>query len=387
MHPPVKPALRINLPMFILHVIEPFASGIALFVKSLTEIMPDDLHIIIHGERKKVMTAVEVKRNFPKKNVRFLRWRSVRRAIDPYHDLLALTELYHIFSRLKKKNMVDAVHLHSSKSGLLGRAASRMAGISNVIYTPNGASFLAARNPFSRFFYRQMEKIGHRLGGKVICCSISELEEYMRLGIKGGYINNGIDTGRQAITIREKRKGIFTIVTSGRIVAQKNPYLFNRIAARLQEMERIEFVWIGDGDCKKMLTSKNIRVTGWVDNSEVHQIVKTADMYLSTSLYEGLSFAVLEALAMKKPVLLSNCTGNSDIVKKGLNGDLFSGEEEAINRILQYYTNPEMIHVMGSYGEEICKKEFDVKQNFKLYRNLYEGLPDDFHGNPYWSFV
>ena len=134
--------------MIVVHIVEPFAAGIAVFVRSLTEVMPDDIHIVIHGERKNVMTASDVKKNFPKQNVRFIRWRSAQRSIDPVKDIFALTELYTILRRLKRKDLVDAVHLHSSKSGLLGRAACRMAGITNVFYTPNGAPFLSSKNMF-----------------------------------------------------------------------------------------------------------------------------------------------------------------------------------------------------------------------------------------------
>ena len=55
--------------MKVVHVIEPFAAGVAVFVKSLAETMSDDLHIIVHGERKDVMPAPEVKKLFPRENV------------------------------------------------------------------------------------------------------------------------------------------------------------------------------------------------------------------------------------------------------------------------------------------------------------------------------
>jgi glycosyltransferase involved in cell wall biosynthesis len=373
--------------MTIVHIVEPFAAGIAVFVRSLTETMPDDMHIVVHGERRQVMSAAEVKKSFPRKNVRFIRWRSARRSIDPIMDLMALTELYKMLRRLKRKNLVDAVHLHSSKSGLLGRAACRMAGINNVFYTPNGASFLSARNVFTRYMYRQFEKLGYRFGGKVVCCSVSELEEYLKLGIDAGYINNGIEMDKQSRGVTGKNSGSkFRIVTSGRILSQKNPSLFNAVASYFEEMDQIEFVWIGDGTDRKLLTAKNITVTGWLDNSGVHEEVAAADIYLSTSLYEGLSFGVLEALSMKKPVLLSNCTGNTDVVKKGINGDLFNGVDDAIVKILQYYTNPDMLHVMGAFSEEICRAEFDVNRNFKTYRDLYAGLHLTAGNRAKWSF-
>lgn len=373
--------------MVIVHVVEPFATGIAVFVKSLTEAMPDDTHIIIHGERKDVMTAEMVKKSFHSKNVRFIKWHSAQRSITPAKDIFAFSELYTILRRLNQKKLVDAVHLHSSKSGLLGRLACRMAGIKNVFYTPNGASFLSANYKVTRYFYQQLEKIGNRLGGKVICCSPSELEEYLRLGINAEYVNNGVevDNKRHQVSIKTDKK--FRIVTSGRIETQKNPDLFNAVASYFEDMDQIEFMWIGNGPGEKALTAKNIAVTGWLDRKKVHEYLATSDIYLSTSKYEGLSFAVLEALALKKPVLLSNCTGNIDLVKRGINGSLFSTQADATVKILRYYSNREMLPLMGEYSKEICKTEFDGKQNFKIYREIYAGSLNEMNKGTKWSFT
>lgn len=359
--------------MTILHVVEPFAAGIAVFVKSLTETMPDDVHIIIHGERKHVMSACEVKKTFPQKNIRFIRWQSAQRTVNPLKDFLAFSELYKIIRRLKKKNLVDAVHLHSSKSGLLGRAACRLAGIENVVYTPNGAPFLSGSSALSNFFYQQLEKLGNSFGGKVICCSESEFNEYKKIGIKGAYINNGISIDKDVLTTGRAGKK-FRVITSGRIVAQKNPALFNAIARYFEEFEDFEFIWAGDGVDRACLTAKNILITGWLDTEDVKTLVAQSDIYLSTSLYEGLSFGVLDALAMKKTMLLTECVGNMDVIKSGLNGDLFKNETEAIIKILKYYNNADMLKVMGEYSHQICVAEFDAHQNFNTYRDVYNGI-------------
>jgi len=372
--------------MIIVHVVEPFAAGIAVFVKYLTEIMPHDSHIIIHGERKQVMCAGEVKKTFSLPNVRFIKWRSAQRSIDPFKDFLALAELYKILKRLKNGNRVDSVHLHSSKSGLLGRVACRMLGIKNVFYTPNGAPFLSGKTVFSKYFYRQMEKFGNSLGGKVVCCSPSELSTYLRLGIDAIYISNGIPVEDmvQANTVSKKEK--FRIVTSGRITAQKNPNLFNSIANYFKEFDQFEFIWAGDGDEKQSLTAKNIVVTGWLKEKEIKKLLADSDMYLSTALYEGLSFGVLEALILHKPVLLSHCVGNTDVVKNGINGDLFRTEAEAIVKILQYYNNRDMLKVMGGFSKSICETEFNIKHNFGSYRELYKNAISIAPGKK-WAFA
>lgn len=362
--------------MIIVHVVEPFAAGIAVFVKYLTESMPDDMHIVIHGERKQVMCAHDVKKTFPLANVRFVRWRSAQRSINPLKDFLALAELYTILKRLKSRNLIDGVHLHSSKSGILGRIACRLLGLKNVFYTPNGAPFLSGKSGLSKYVYRMVEKFGNRLGGKVVCCSPSELSAYAKLGIDATYINNGIEVEDKMQETNGPAKEKFRIVTSGRIIAQKNPILFNDIAAYFSEFEQFEFIWAGDGIDRPLLTAKNITVTGWLTERETKKLVKDSDIYLSTALYEGLSFAVLEALVLHKPVLLSHCVGNMDVVKNGINGDLFKTEKDAIIKLLQYYNNRDMLQVMGGFSKSICEAEFNVKNNFSNYRELYANGTD-----------
>src|SRR5690606_6002872 len=102
--------------------------------------------------------------------------------------------------------------------------------------------------------------------------------------------------------------------------------------------------------------------------------------------FEGLSFAVLEALSLKKPVLLSKCTGNTDLVKMGVNGGLFTTKTDAIIKILQYYVNREMLPVMGEYSAEICRTEFNVRENFEAYRHLYGGTLTRMAQGKKWSF-
>jgi glycosyltransferase involved in cell wall biosynthesis len=308
--------------------------------------------------------------------VRFIKWRSAQRSINPLKDFLALAEIYTILKRLKSRNLVDGIHLHSSKSGILGRLACCLLGLKNVFYTPNGAPFLSGKTDLSRYMYRQVERFGNRLGGKVVCCSPSELSAYLKLGIDAIYINNGITVEDKQQESAKPVKEKFRIVTSGRIIAQKNPLLFNSIASYFNEFDQFEFIWAGDGDGRHLLTAKNITVTGWLTQRETKKLVKDSDIYLSTALYEGLSFAVLEALVLHKPVLLSHCVGNMDVVKNGINGDLFKTERDAIVKILQYYNNRDMLQVMGGYSKSICETEFNVKNNFSNYRELYANATD-----------
>ena len=355
--------------MNIVHVLDPFGGGLATFLRLLTEELNDDYHIIIHGERKELIDPKDVKRFFPKKNIRFIHWKSVQRDLSLQKDFKAYIELVKILRRFRD---ADVVHLHSSKAGFLGRIACRQLGIKQIIYTPNGAPFLI--NDASKFklaLFAKLEKFAYLLGGKVICSSESEQTEYNERGIKADFINNGTKIGTHSF-IRDKDYNKFRIVTSGRVADQKNPQVFNEIAKAFIDLPHFEFIWIGDGEGSSILSSPNIKITGWLSNEGVRQEVEKADLYLSTSYFEGLPFAVMEAMALGKCLLLSDCIGNVDLVKFGINGKIFNTKEEAINNIIYFFLNKEVTISMGLNSIEICQDYFNIEDTAIRYKIEYQ---------------
>lgn len=355
--------------MRIVHVVEPFASGVVTFVKSLVVHMPSDYHIVVHGERPEVMERADVKKLFPPHKVKFIHWRSVQRGLHPVKDIKALIELRSILKRFRN---VDAVHLHSSKSGFLGRLVCRWLGIEHVIYTPNGAPFLAKDSRIKRLLYKQLELIGNSFGGKVVCVSASEAEAYKQLGINATFINNGTNVSVQKPDLEVAlQTNKFVIAFTGRILAQKNPKRFNEIAEYFLPYQHVEFVWIGDGADRNNLTAPNIRITGWIPEEAVKKELAKASLYLSTADYEGLSFGVLDAMALGKPLILSNCIGNKDIIRYGVNGDLYDSVTQACTQILYYINNPFMLEAMGAYSKNLCSTEFNAATSAGSYRIAY----------------
>ena len=360
--------------MKIVHVVEPFVGGIVTFINSLVKNLDDDSHIIIHGEREELIPLAAVKKQFSSPNVKFLRWKSAQRSLNPHKDIIAFLELFTILKRLKDNNSIDVVHLHSSKGGFLGRIVCRLLKIQDVVfYTPNGAPFLANESTTINFIYKKLEKLASNFGGQVVSCSPSEQKAYKLAGIESVTINNGIKPKKVSLSSKNRKKDrIFRIVTSGRIADQKNPILFNKIATYFEEFKQFKFVWIGEGMQRNLLTANNIQVTGWLAKEELDILVNDADIYLSTANFEGLPFAVLEALALKKPVLLTDCVGNKDLVMNGLNGDVYKNENQAINKILHFYNNSSMLNIMGENSITHCKTSFDLSDTSKSYRDLYK---------------
>ena len=100
----------------------------------------------------------------------------MRRAVSPGADLLATLRLV----RLMRRSRYDIVHCHSSKAGVIGRAAARLAGVPHVCYTPHGFSYLIPGSSRRRWLYLTIERGLGRCTDRLIAVSPSEGTEAVR---------------------------------------------------------------------------------------------------------------------------------------------------------------------------------------------------------------
>jgi glycosyltransferase involved in cell wall biosynthesis len=80
----------------------------------------------------------------------------------------------------------------------------------------------------------------------------------------------------------------------------------------------------------------------------------------------------MEAMALGKCLLLSNCTGNVDLVEKGRNGEIYNSKDEAVNHILYFYLNKELTESMGLESIEICRDYFNIEDSANRYLQIYQ---------------
>lgn len=337
----------------ILHVVECFSGGVYDFIVSLVNGLPEFNHTILYGKRE------NFKEDFYKdfsKNTSFIDWENATREINLKKDFLAGKELYKLLSR---KNF-QKIHLHSSKAGFIGRVIGRLKQQHNkIIYTTHGVSFLRQDvSEIKNKVYILFEKIGMYMGGKIIACSKSEAEFMKEKGIKkADYIFNGIDNIKNIST--PKKNNIINIVTIGRITYQKNPELFNEIAKKFLNNNNIKFTWIGDGELKPLLKSNNINVTGWLEQKEVLKELALANIYISTSLWEGLSLAALQAKFLGIPLVLTECVGNIDLIKDGA-------------YTLDFFLKNNIEKILKENREYKINKVFFKSEMLKKYKKLYQ---------------
>lgn len=295
----------------LLFVAESMGGGVLSFLSSLTAELSKDFDIVIaHGHREE--TPKDLQSLFPE-NVKLIPVKAFTREIS-VKDIKALFELKRIAREIKP----DVIHLHSSKAGALGRLAFCFGKVP-LYYTPHGYSFLMQDiSKVKRNFYKILEMLLAKSQCVTVSCSLPEHLISQEFSKKAKCICNGIDvTGLDKFLNVTHSNDIFTVCTSGRITAQKNPEFFNEIALKLPH---INFLWIGDGELKEVLTAPNITLTGWVEREKAREITSQCDAFLLPSLWEGLSLSLLEAMYLKKPCIVSDIPANKAIIEHGVNG-------------------------------------------------------------------
>lgn len=354
--------------MQIVHVTECLAGGVLTFLLNLTKALDEEKHVILYSRRDNTPDNVE---SLFGSNVQMVPWKYAGREIRAKQDFLALMELMKLLRQFPK---ADVIQLHSSKAGFLGRLACRLGGrTKKVFYLPHGLSF--AREDVSsrkKKFYTYLEKLGNSFCGDVIACSNSEKELLIKNGICNVHvINNGIAV---SVTPPTYRRFSYPLVvgTTGRLTYQKNPALFNEIAKAFRGDDRVRFLWIGGGELQGAIEpAENVEVTGWLTPEEVQKRLQDIDVYISTALWEGLPYAVLEAMNEGKPLLLSDCVGNVDLVKNGENGFNYHMANDGILRIKEMLNNIREIPGMGQRSYELLQMYFNANQMREKYLKLY----------------
>ena len=348
----------------ILFIVEAMGGGVFTYIVDLANELVNTYDMYIAYAIRK-QTPPDYKEYFDKR-IKLIKINSFCRSINPTSDIKAFFEIKKIAKEIKP----DLIHLHSSKAGALGRFAFSGKRIP-LFYTPHGYSFLMQdHNAIKRFIYKSVETICSKRNCTTISCSEGENLETLKLTSKSKFVDNGINI--QSLqnlikTIQPERNHTFTVFTLGRICYQKNPVLFNKIA---EAMPNINFLWIGDGEMREELKSPNIEITGWLNRNNALTKSLSADVFILTSLWEGLPISLLEAMFMRKPCVVNDVIGNHDVIHNGINGFVCKNVSDFVSAISEIQTGS-CVHLVETAYEDIIKK-YNTKAMAAKYSAIYK---------------
>ena len=313
----------------IMHVTEVLSGGVLPVIAGICNGLCDKYRfVVMYGIR--FDTPQNLDEIFDSR-VKLIPIQSLKLKMSVRGDIAAICDI----KRCIKEEKPDVVHIHSTKAGIDARIGLLGCKVKKY-YTPHGFCFLRKdQNAVKHVILRTMESTLAKMCDGIIACGKYEYEEAKKLTKKAYLIENGLDTRfvEEVAAEVENIEHIYTVYTAGRIGPQKNPKLFNDIAARLPEYK---FVWVGEGDERDQLTSANIEVTGLLSRKDVIKRTKNYDCYLSTSLWEGLPIALMEAMYLEKKCVVSNVEGNNELIHDGKTGKLFQTIEEACRFIVDF---------------------------------------------------
>ena len=181
--------------------------------------------------------------------------------------------------------------------------------------------------------------------------------------------------------IPSKRSG-FTIGTVGRLAEQKGyTHLLAALPLVLERHPQTKLVFLGDGELRSELEAQTrqhgiesqVEFAGQVKN--VQEKLKGLDLFVSSSLWEGLPTVIMEAMAAGLPVVATDIAGTREMLTDGVNGRLVPpgdplGMADAINKMIE---NPQIRQEIGNAGKAAVK-QFSIDEIAKTYLKLYDSL-------------
>ena len=319
------------------------------------------------------------------------------RPVRPPADVRAVRALTRLFGAVRP----DVVHTHSSKPGVLGRAAARRAGVPAVVHTVHGFAFPAAGR-LTRAAYVAAEKFaGRRCDAVVVLNTADRALCRDVLGLPGAKVRllpNGVDVNRcrpadPAGRARIRREAFGpsrdtagdgpVVGTVGRLWPQKDPLAFVAAAdAVSRRVPGVRFVMIGDGELRAEVEAElarrgltgRVRLLGWRDDAR--RLIGGFDLFLSTSRYEGMPLVVLESLAAAVPVVAPAIAGMSDCVADGTDGVLYppGDTDAAADAVADLLEDHDRRRALGAAGRAKVERAFDVDQRVRRIEALYAEL-------------
>ena len=301
--------------------------------------------------------------------------------------------------RVMRKYGVDLVHTHGRKAGFHGRLACLLTD-TPVIYSFHGLHH-QKHGLLLRRLYCGIERILTRHTNLVINVSASERQECRALGFLGGHrslvIPNGIDW-RDFDTIAvdvPQMKADFGFAPDDLIIGHIAKFdvqkaqddLAAAIPWVLRRCSSARFLFVGDGDLRPQIehqvamlgVEKQVVFAGF--RRDVAALLKLMDVFVLPSRWEGLSLALLEAMACRKPVVATRVTGNIDVVVDGVTGFLVpvGAPQTLAEKIVILLQDAKLRTEFGQNGWERVECEFSVdrmvEQTGAVYRELLAEAP------------
>lgn len=299
---------------------------------------------------------------------------------------------YKEIKRLIESNCYDIIHCHTPVAAMVVRLAARKArkNGTKVIYTAHGFHFFKGAPIINWLIYYPVERFLARYTDMLITINKEDYERAKK-SFKAGRVEYipgvGIDVDKFSnieIDKKSKRKELglpedaFVVLSVGELNKNKNHETIIRALAKLNNPQ-IHYVICGQGLLENHLKAlikelgleKQVHLLGF--RKDIAEICKASDLFVFPSFREGLSVALMEAMATGLPVVCSNIRGNSDLIEDGKGGYLVKPNDvEGFSRAIEKCHNAEETRKVFSNNNLNRVRKYSFENVMKEIEKIYD---------------
>jgi len=315
------------------------------------------------------------------------------RPIRPIVDFKAYLRLRAAFRKLKP----DVVHTHSSKAGILGRAAAWHARVPAVVHTIHGMPFGAFETPWKNRLYIALERLAARrchaivsvcdaMTTQALAAGVGRPEQF--LTVYSGMDADAFLTPRRAREEVRRELGLaadeVAFATVARLFELKGHDDIVAVAKDvLATNPNVRFVWIGDGilrdrlvaDLERLGVRRSFILTGLVPPERIPELLDAVDAVIHPSLREGLARVLPQSLLVGRPVISYDIDGAKEVVLPETGILLKPRDLEGLRRaIVRLASDPALRTALGAEGRRRFADQFRHETMARELRSLYERL-------------
>lgn len=314
----------------------------------------------------------------------------MRRSLNPWRDWQSYRALLRVLRDLKPA----LVHTHSSKAGIIGRAAAARLKIP-AVHTIHGASFHVGQNPLAGKAYIRAEKWAAKRCEKLIGVCDSMAEQYVAAGIapaeKFVTVYSGMDTEpfltppRPPETVRQELGLKPEHVVIGKVARlfhlKGHEYVIEAAKSVIERCPQARFLFVGDGILRTDFETEIARAgladrfvfTGLVPPQQVAELIHAMDIVVHASLWEGLARVLPQGLLAGKPVVSYDVDGAKEVVIPGETGYLLPPRStaELAEALIELSEDADLRTRLGAAGRERFAEQFCRKTMVRRLREVY----------------
>jgi glycosyltransferase involved in cell wall biosynthesis len=310
---------------------------------------------------------------------------SMSRSLSPYLDLKTFLSLLKYLRQLKP----DIVHTHTSKAGLLGRIAAKIAvPKAKIVHTYHGHLLHGYFSKFATTILTITEhclarisdlliSMGNEVKKNLLAAKIGKSKQFV-VAFPGVNANEPDLANPTVLKFKDNHKAevIFTFV--GRLSPIKRCDRILELASMKEIQDAsIHFLIIGDGELRKSLENQSgglpITYIGWESHTEDWLAISDAAILLSDN--EAVPLAMIEAGFAELPVIATNVGSMSDVVINDVNGFLVELSTAEISKnVFLLGRNESLRRIMGLYGNALAFERFSVEAMISKHQEIYSKL-------------